>query len=116
MSQPGHRQLEHLPLGRIRQRVLSQFWLGFAGPWDTLTQKRQSASEANPVKVSDDAILPVCLIGFLQVKEETNCPLPLRKGIPEIYFEAHQVVGRVTMFSETTLASVLYPVFFKIPD
>ena len=40
MSQPGHRQLEHLPLGRIRQRVLSQFWLGFAGPWDILTQKQ----------------------------------------------------------------------------
>ena len=34
----GHRQLEHLPLGRIRQRVLSQFWLGFADPWDILTQ------------------------------------------------------------------------------
>ena len=34
MTQPGHRQLEHLPLGRIRQRVLSQFWIGFGGPWD----------------------------------------------------------------------------------
>ena len=40
MSQPGHRQLEHLPLGRIHQRVLSQFWLGFAGPWDILKQKQ----------------------------------------------------------------------------
>ena len=40
MSQPGHRQLEHLPLGRIRQRVLSQFWLGSAGPWHILTQKQ----------------------------------------------------------------------------
>ena len=40
MSQPGHRQLEHLPLGRIHQRVLSQFWLWFAGPWDILTQKQ----------------------------------------------------------------------------
>ena len=40
MSQPGHRKLEHLPLGRIRQRVLSQFWLGFAGPWDILRQKQ----------------------------------------------------------------------------
>ena len=40
MSQLGHRQLEHLPLGRIRQRVLSQFWLGFAGPSDILTQKQ----------------------------------------------------------------------------
>ena len=40
MSQPGHHQLEHLPLGRIRQRVLSQFWLGFADPWDILTQKQ----------------------------------------------------------------------------
>ena len=40
MSEPGHRQLEHLSLGRIRQRVLSQFWLGFAGPWDILTQKQ----------------------------------------------------------------------------
>ena len=36
-------------------------------------KNRQSASEANPVEVSDDAILPGCLIGFLQVKEETNC-------------------------------------------
>ena len=40
MSQPGHRQLEHLPQGKIRQKVLYQFWLGFAGPWDTLTQKQ----------------------------------------------------------------------------
>ena len=68
-------------------------------------KNRQCTSEANPV-VSDDAILPGCLIGFLQVKEETNCMLPLSKGIPEISFEAHQVVGRATMFSETTLASV----------
>ena len=69
-------------------------------------RNRQSAAEANPVKVSDDAILPGCIIGFLQVKEETNCLLPLSKGILEIYFKAHQVVGRSTMFSETTLASV----------
>ena len=79
-------------------------------------KNRQPASEANPVKVSDDAILPGCLIGFLQVKEETNCLLPLSKGIREVSFKAHQVVGRATMFSETTLASVQYPVFFKIPD
>ena len=115
MSQPGHHQLEHLPLGRIRQSVLSHIWIGFAGPWDILTQKRQSASEVNPVKVSDDAILPGCLIGFLQ-DNKTNCLLPLSKGIPEISFKAHEVVGRATMFSETTLASVWYPVFFKIPD
>ena len=44
MSQPGHRQLEHLPLGRIRQRVLSQFWLWFANPWDILTQKQAKCS------------------------------------------------------------------------
>ena len=69
-------------------------------------KNRQSASEANPVKVSDNAILPGCLIGFLQVKEETNYLLPLSKGIPEISFKAHQVVSRATMFSETTLASV----------
>ena len=69
-------------------------------------KNRQSASEANAVKVSDDAILPGCLIGFLQVKEETNCLLPLSKGIPEISFKAHQVVGRATMFSKPTLASV----------
>ena len=69
-------------------------------------KNRQSASEANPVKVSDDAILPGCLIGFLQVKEETNCLLRLSKGISEIPFKAHQVVGRATVFSETTLASV----------
>ena len=69
-------------------------------------KNRHSASEANPVKVSDDAILPGCLIGFLQVKEKTNCLLSLSKGIPEISFKAHQVVGRATMFSKTTLASV----------
>ena len=40
MSQPGHHQLELFPLGRIHQRVLSQFWLGFAGPWDILKQKQ----------------------------------------------------------------------------
>ena len=55
-------------------------------------KNRQSASEANPVKVSDDAILPGCLIGFLQVKEETNCQLPLRKGISEIPFNWWQNV------------------------
>ena len=69
-------------------------------------ENRQSASEANPVKVSDDAILPGCLIGFLQVKEETNCLLPLSKGIPEISFKAQQMVHRAKMFSESTLASV----------
>ena len=70
-------------------------------------KNRQSASEANPMKFSDDAKLTGCLIVFLQVKEETNCLLPLSKGIPEIYFKAHQVVGRATM------ASVQYPVFFQ---
>ena len=35
-------------------------------------KNRQSASEANPVKISDDTILPGCLICFLQVKEETQ--------------------------------------------
>ena len=48
------------------------------------------------------AVLAKCV----QVKEETNCLLPLSKGIPEISFEAHQVVGGATMLSETTLASV----------
>ena len=43
-------------------------------------KNRQSACEANPVKVSNDAILLGCLIGFLQVKEETNCLLSLSKG------------------------------------
>ena len=47
-------------------------------------KNRQSASEANPVKIWDDTILPGCLICFLQVKEETNCLLPLGKCIPEI--------------------------------
>ena len=55
------------------------------------------------MKVSDDAILPGCLICFLQVIEETDCLLPLSKGIPEISFK---VVGHATMFSETTLTSV----------
>ena len=50
-------------------------------------KNRQSASEANPVKVSDDAILPGCLIGFLQVKEETNCLLFLSKGNPGDIFQ-----------------------------
>ena len=40
MSQPGRHQLEHLPLGRIRQRVWSQFWLGCGGPCDILTRKQ----------------------------------------------------------------------------
>ena len=106
MSQPGHRQLEHFPLGKIRQRVLPNSDSDSPVPEILWHKNRQSASEANPVKVSDDAILPGCLIGFLQVKEETNCLLPLSKSIPEISFEAHQVVGRATMFSETTLASV----------
>ena len=39
-SQPGHHQLEHPPLGRICQKVWSQFWLGFCGPWDILRQKQ----------------------------------------------------------------------------
>ena len=54
--------------------------------WHT---NRQSASEANLVKVSDDTILPICLIGFLQVKEESDCLLPLGKRIPEISFKTH---------------------------
>ena len=36
----NHNKAEPPSLGRIRQRVLSQFWLGFAGPWDILTQKQ----------------------------------------------------------------------------
>ena len=68
-------------------RVLPQFWLGF---WD---KNRQSVSEANPVKVSDDTILPGCLICFLQVKEETNCLLPSGKCVPEISFKTHQRWG-----------------------
>ena len=66
----------------------------------------QSASEANPVKVSDDAILPGCIIGFLQVNEEPNCLLPLYKGIPEISFKTHQVVDGAAMFPEATLAFI----------
>ena len=62
------------------------------------------------MKVSDDAILPGCLIGFFQVKEETNYLLLLSKGIPEISFKAHQVVGRARIFSEPhwLLSSILY--------
>ena len=45
-------------------------------------KNRQSASEANPVKISDDTILPGCLICFLQVKEETNCLLPFGQMRP----------------------------------
>ena len=66
----------------------------------------QSASDANPAKVTDDTILPGCLICFLQVKEETNCLLPLGKCIPEISFKTHQVVVGAPMFPEATLASV----------
>ena len=65
-------------------------------------KNRQSASEANPVKVSDDATLPGFLIGFLQVKEETNCLLPLSKGISEISFKAHQVVARAISSVDVT--------------
>ena len=73
-------------------------------------KNRQSASEANPVKVSDDAIMPGCPIGFLQVKEETNCLLPLSKGIAEISFKGHQVVGVVRWFLKPhwLLSSILY--------
>ena len=69
-------------------------------------QNRQSAPEANLVKVSDDPILPGCLIGLFQIKEKTNCLLPLCKGIPEISFKTHKVVDNVTMFPGATLASV----------
>ena len=58
------------------------------------------------MKVSNDAVLPGCFIGLFQVEEETNCLLSLCKSIAEISFKTHQVVGRATMFSETTLASV----------
>ena len=40
MSQWGHHQLEHLTLGRICQRVYSQFWPWFCGPWDIPIQKQ----------------------------------------------------------------------------
>ena len=69
-------------------------------------KNRQSASEADPVKVSDDTILPGCLICFLQVKEETDCLLSSGKCVPEISFKTHQVVNGATMFPESTLASV----------
>ena len=72
--------------------------------WD---KNRQSASETNPVKVSDDTILPGCLICFLQVKEETNCLLlPSGKCAREISFKTHQVVSGATMLPDATLASV----------
>ena len=59
MSQPGHRQLEHLPLGRIRQRVLSQFWLGFAGPWDILQHSDTDSDKcySTTIDKSDRSIL-----------------------------------------------------------
>ena len=69
-------------------------------------KNRQSASEANPVKISDDTILPGCLICFLQVKEETNSLLPSGKCVPEISLKTHQVVSGATMLPEATLASV----------
>ena len=47
-------------------------------------KNRQSTSEANPGEVSNDAILPSCSISLFQVKEETNCLLPLCKSIQEI--------------------------------
>ena len=74
-------------------------------------KNRHSASEAYPAKVSDDTILPGCLICFLQVKEETDCLLPSGKCVPEISFKTHQVVSGATMLPEATLASVLYPRF-----
>ena len=39
-SQQGHHQLEHLPLGRIYQKVWSLFWLWVCGTLDILTQKQ----------------------------------------------------------------------------
>ena len=103
MSLPGHRQLEHLPMGRIRQSVVP-----------ILTRIRRSLRYSDtktgsvplwPILLRSQ-MMPYRLIVFLQVKEETNCLLPLSKGICEISFKAHQEVGRATMFSETTLASV----------
>ena len=64
----------------------------------------QYACEASRVQVLGDTILPGCLIGFIQVKEETNCLLPLSKGTPEISFKTHQVVDGATMIPEATLA------------
>ena len=50
-------------------------------------KNRQSASEANPVKVSDDAILPGCLIGFRQVTEETKLPSASEQRHPRDIFQ-----------------------------
>ena len=69
-------------------------------------KNRPSASEANPVKVSDDTILPGCLISFFQFKEKTSRLLPFGKSIPEISFKTHWVVGGITMLLEATLAFV----------
>ena len=80
-------------------------------------KSRQSASEAYPVQVSDDTVLPggfiICL---LRVKEETNRLLSPCKSIPDISLEAHWVVHGAAMLPKATLASVKYTRFFKIQD
>ena len=101
-------QLEQLPLGRICQRVWSQFWLWFGGPWDIPTQKQTVClwgQSCEGLEWCHIARLFHRLLGLFQVKE-TNCLLPLGKVILEISFKTHQVVGCATMFSDATLASV----------
>ena len=58
------------------------------------------------MKVAGDTILPGCFIGFLQIKEETNCLLPVGNHILEISFKTHQAIGGATLFPEATLAFV----------
>ena len=85
MSQPGRCQLEHLLWVQFVRECCPNSDSDSTVPeifWD---KNRQSASEANPVKVSDDTILPGCLICFLLVNEETYCLLPWGKCVPEIF-------------------------------
>ena len=80
-------------------RVLSQFWLGFADPWDILTQ-----------------IQAVCLwgqscegLGWCHIASLSHRLFPSQRWdqLPVASEQRHpHVVGRATMFSETTLASV----------
>ena len=73
--------------------------------WD---KNRQSASEANPVKVSNDTILPGCLVGLLQVKEDTDCLL---------LYASRRYLSRLTRWS-VVLRCFLKPhwLLSSIPD
>ena len=102
-SQQGHHQLEHLPLGRIHQSMVPILTLSL---WYFRYSDTKTGSLPLRPILWRSRMMPYCFIGLFQVKEEANFLLPLCKGILEISFQTHPVVGRATMFSEATRASV----------